>query len=190
MHITSAEFIKGIVGPDRILNDSKPQVAFIGRSNVGKSSTINSLTGKRDLARISSAPGRTRQINLFLINQAFYLVDLPGYGFAKGSHQEREDIHQLIEWYLFDSEYTQKKVVLIIDASVGITENDMDMLSELEKKDKDIVIVANKVDRLKQSAYQKQLQAIKDRVGNHIVIPYSAEKKIGIGALTSEILKR
>ena len=85
MNITSAIFVKGLVGDDEILNDGKDQVAFIGRSNVGKSSVINSLVNKKDLARTSSFPGRTQEINVFLINKDFYLVDLPGYGFAKGS---------------------------------------------------------------------------------------------------------
>jgi len=86
MRITSATFVKGIVGSDEILEGEFPQIAFIGRSNVGKSSVINSLTNQKGLAITSSFPGRTREINLFLINDAFYLLDLPGYGYAKASH--------------------------------------------------------------------------------------------------------
>ena len=83
MKINSAKFVKGIIGSDDILTDGLPQVAFVGRSNVGKSSVINSLTNHKDLAISSPYPGRTREINLFLINESFYLIDLPGYGYAK-----------------------------------------------------------------------------------------------------------
>src|SRR3989344_2302589 len=102
MQITSAEFVKGVVGEDEILTDGTPQIAFIGRSNVGKSSVINSLAQKKDLARTSAFPGRTQEINLFLINRSFYLVDLPGYGYAKMSKEKQFELQDLIAWYLFE----------------------------------------------------------------------------------------
>jgi GTP-binding protein len=193
MNIISAKFIKGIVEEDEVLNDGIPQIAFIGRSNVGKSSVINTLANQKGLAKTSSFPGRTRQINIFLISaeggRTFYLVDLPGYGFAKGSKQEQENIQALIYWYLLDSHYEQKKVVLIIDASVGPTNNDMQMLHSLKEQNKNIIIVANKVDKIKKSAYKKQLGEIQSAVGNSKIIPYSAEKKIGVSELANEMLK-
>src|SRR5689334_4944848 len=127
MNITSAKFIKSVVGEDEILSDGMPQVAFIGRSNVGKSSVINALAGQNGLAKTSSQPGRTQQLNVFLVSATggskIYLVDLPGYGFAKGSKDMQEQLQQLIYWYLFGSDYQQKKVVLILDAVVGPTAN-------------------------------------------------------------------
>src|SRR5881394_1791063 len=123
MNIKSADFVKGITGDDIILTDNIPQIAFIGRSNVGKSSVINSLANKKAMARSSSSAGRTKEINFFLINKDFYLVDLPGYGFAHGSLDERKNIQQLIYWYLTNPEVEQKKVVLIIDANVGVTQS-------------------------------------------------------------------
>ncbi|MEK7066054.1 MAG: ribosome biogenesis GTP-binding protein YihA/YsxC, partial [Patescibacteria group bacterium] len=136
MKIKSAKFIRGVTGTDEILEDGVPQVAFIGRSNVGKSSTINSLVGQKDLARTSSFPGRTQELNVFLITpekgSPFYLVDLPGYGFAKGAISKQEQILKLIRWYLTDSGIEQKKVVLIIDASVGATANDLEMFRILQ----------------------------------------------------------
>ena len=189
MIIRSAKFIKGVVGPDEILEDGTPQIAFIGRSNVGKSSVINSLTGQKDLAKISQFPGLTREINIFLINGSFYLLDLPGYGFAKASREGRARLQGLIYWYLFDSQYEQKKVVLIIDGFVGPTENDVEMLKALEERKKNVVIVANKVDKIKKSEYEARFQKIRDVAGACMVIPYSAEKKIGIIDLTKEILK-
>ncbi len=187
--ITIANFVKGVVGPDAVLEDGVPQIAFIGRSNVGKSSVINSLTGEKGLARTSAFPGRTREINVFLINKSFYLIDLPGYGYAKASKEGRARLRELINWYFFDSPYEQKKVVLIIDAYVGPTENDIEMLEALEERNKNIVIVANKVDKIKKSKYESQFKKIKSAVGDHKIIPYSAEKEIGVRDLTDEILK-
>lgn len=187
MQIKSAQFIKGVVGDDTIFSDGTPQIAFIGRSNVGKSSVINSLVKQKDLAKTSSFPGRTQQINLFLINKEFYLVDLPGYGFAKVPGNVRVKIENLINWYFFKSGYEQKKVVLIIDAKVGPTKDDMVMLGELEQSRKEIIVVANKVDKLKPSEYSKQMEKIAGTIGAHKIIPYSAEKGIGMGVLTQEL---
>jgi len=187
MNITSAKFVKGIVEEDETLDDGKPQIAFIGRSNVGKSSTINSLTKDKSLARTSALPGRTREVNLFLINNSFYLVDLPGYGFVESSMKAREKLQRLIDWYLFDSHYEQKAVVIIVDANIGITDSDLKMISRLEEKRKNIIIVANKVDKIKKSESKIKLQMLQQKVGNHKVIPYSAKKKTGIGAVINEI---
>jgi len=161
MNIKSATFVKGVVGSDSIFEDGIPQIVFIGRSNVGKSSVINSLTNQKNLARTSSTPGRTQQINIFFINKAFYLVDLPGYGFADVPKAVRFQIEKMINWYLFESQHAFKKVVLIIDAKTGPTQGDMDMLRSLEKEGKDILIVANKADKIKPSVYDKQIQKIK-----------------------------
>jgi GTP-binding protein len=190
MKITSAQFMKGLVGPDASLEDGTPQIAFIGRSNVGKSSVINSLAQKKDLARTSAFPGRTQEINLFLINRAFYLVDLPGYGYAKMSKDRQEWLQNLIRWYLFESGYKQKKVVLIIDSKIGATEDDKEMLAALEETGKNIVLVWNKVDKLKKMEYETKLAEIKALVPKHMVIPYSSKKRIGVGELSEEITKK
>jgi GTP-binding protein len=189
MNIKSATFVKGAIGTDDIFEDGTPQIVFVGRSNVGKSSVINSLANQKNLARTSSTPGRTQQINIFLINKAFYLIDLPGYGFAKVPEEIRQQIQKMINWYLFRSDYNFKKVVLIIDAKVGPTNDDMEMLRGLEETGKDIIIVANKIDKIKKAEYEKQLEKIKNIFDNHKVIPYSAEKKIGVGELIGELVK-
>lgn len=189
MNIKSATFVKGVVGTNDIFEDGTPQIVFIGRSNVGKSSIINSLTNQKSLAKTSSTPGRTQQINIFLVNKAFYLVDLPGYGFAKAPEAVRQQIQKMINWYLFESNYNFKKVVLIIDAKVGPTSDDIRMCNRLEKAGKDIVIVANKIDKIKKSVYDKQIQEIKDIFHTYKVIPCSAEKKIGVGELAEEFLR-
>ena len=189
MQIRSTQFIKGIVGDDEVLEDGVPQIAFIGRSNVGKSSTINSLVKEKELARTSSFPGRTQQINIFLINKMFYLVDLPGYGYSQLSQVARNKIRNLINWYLFKAHVEQHLIVLIIDSVVGFTENDLEIVAMLEQHKKPFVIVANKVDKLKQSEYVKKMKKIKESVMNHTIIPYSSKKKIGIGVLIDTIVK-
>src|SRR6266516_2479045 len=97
--ITSARFIRGIIGTNDILFDGLPQIAFVRRSNVGKSSVINSLTNRKDLVKVGKKPGKTTEINFFLINERFYFVDLPGYGYARLTPAEREKIRKRMLWY-------------------------------------------------------------------------------------------
>ncbi|MBI4272802.1 YihA family ribosome biogenesis GTP-binding protein [Candidatus Uhrbacteria bacterium] len=190
MSTPSATFVKGIVGPDDALDSDIPQIAFIGRSNVGKSSLINALTHKEGLARTSAFPGRTTEINLFLINKKVYFVDLPGYGYAKASQKARMRLEQLIHWYLFESPYQQRKVVHIIDAYVGMTKSDIKIFSLLRQHGKRIIILANKIDKIKESARAATLQKIQDVVGSCQIIPCSAKKNIGVGVLMNELLMR
>lgn len=188
MKITSTKFIKGLVGDDSILADGTPQIAFVGRSNVGKSSLINVLTSS-NISRTSSFPGRTQEINIFLINNLFYLVDLPGYGFARASGMGREKIGELIDSYLFNSLYDQKKIILIIDANVGMTEKDILMLKELENYKKNFIIIANKIDKMTQSEYHKKMIEIRKITGDYPVIPFSTKKRKGLDSLLEEIFK-
>lgn len=185
--ITSAEFVKGIIGSDPILTDGRRQVAFIGRSNVGKSSLINSLVQKKDLVKSGKTPGKTKEINFFLVNNKFYFVDLPGYGYAKLSPEERERIRKMILWYLEYAEVQDRKVVLVIDANVGATDFDLQMIGFLEEHDIDFVIAANKIDKINKTALGKQVAAIEERVGREIV-PYSTVGRIGRTELLSAIL--
>ena len=189
MVITSTQFIKGVTNGDDILDLNLPQVAFIGRSNVGKSSTINALTKVKGLAKTSSFPGRTRQINVFLINNKFYLIDLPGYGYAKVSKVERAAIEEVINSYLFHPGIQQKKVVLIIDAFVGPTDSDLEMLDALLEHKKDVIILANKIDKVKKSVQLNTLTKIKETLHGQIVVPFSAEEKKGMGEVLEEIMK-
>lgn len=188
MKIESAKFIKSALGTDILLENGIPQVAFIGRSNVGKSSVINSLVNQNDLARTSAFPGRTQMINIFLINNSLYFVDLPGYGYAKLPGKLRDSLRAMVNWYFFVSEYKQKKVVLIIDADVGPTKDDFDLLKALDEYKKDVVIVANKIDKIKKSEYEAKFKTIENLIGPHRIIPYSAKDKIGIDELLKEIL--
>jgi len=188
MKIKSAEFIKGIVSDDERLRDDTPQVAFIGRSNVGKSSVINTLTG-RPLARTSDTPGKTREINLYLINKNFYLVDLPGYGFAKGSLEERNNIKSLIYSYLLFSDINHKNVVIIIDANVGVTESDLYFIRRMEERGKNFIVVANKIDKIKKSELKTKLDKVREAVKGHKLILCSTKTRQGIDELMDEITK-
>ena len=187
MNIESSQFIKGIVQDDQIMNDGIPQVAFIGRSNVGKSSLINALT-KSKLSRVSSNPGSTGEINFFLINNDTYFVDLPGYGFAKASNARRDRLSNLIRSYLFNDVWAQKKVVLIVDINVGMTDKDIQMYNDLKDHNKNIVVVLSKVDKIKQSDFHKNIREIEKTTGDRKLFQISSEKKIGIQELIDEIL--
>jgi len=187
MKIESAKFVKSVSGSDNALESNTPQVAFIGRSNSGKSSVINSLVNQNNLATTSSFPGRTQKINLFLINESLYFIDLPGYGYAKVPEKMKNSLKAMVNWYFFVSSYKQKKIVLIIDANVGLTKDDVDMLYSLEDHEKDVIVVANKIDKIKQSEYEDKFNLINELAGIHKVIPYSAKKKIGVSDLLREI---
>jgi GTP-binding protein len=187
MKIKSAKFIKGITGDNQTLEDGTPQIAFIGRSNAGKSSLMNSITGVKTLARTSKTPGRTQEINLFLINDTHYFLDLPGYGFARGKVKLVEKINKIIFWYLFNSAHNPK-IVLIIDAEIGPTSSDLEILDVLEQSGKEIVIVANKVDKIKKSHYANQLKRLIEQFPGHKLFPYSSKTKVGIKELTVELL--
>lgn len=178
MDITTAKFIKGVIGTDAILSDGIPHIAFIGRSNAGKSSLLNSLTNSPKLAITSDTPGRTREINVFLINESHYFIDLPGYGYAKAGAQTLEKLSRLISWYLFDSG-SNPTVVLLIDAMVGPTKDDLYMLRELEMAECTIVVVVNKVDKIKKSLYHNQLKKLEEQIPGHQLFPYSSKTKTG-----------
>lgn len=187
MKIESAKFIKGVNGSDKALEDGIPQFAFIGRSNAGKSSVINCLTKNKTLARTSSFPGFTRQINLFLINDSLYFVDLPGYGYAKIPASMREKIQEMVKWYFFRSDIIQKKVFLIIDADVGLTKDDLSVLRSFEEAEKNIVIIANKIDKIKKSEYAEKTEKIIELAWPHKVILFSAKNKLGVEDFLSEL---
>jgi len=128
MKIKTAEFIKGIKGTDEYLESEILQIAFYGRSNAGKSSSINALLGRNSLVKSSSTPGKTKELNLFEINETFFIVDLPGYGYAKISQTEREKLRKLIQWYILDCPIINRVNVLVLDGKVGLTELDEEIL--------------------------------------------------------------
>lgn len=179
MEIKIAEFIKGIKGTDDILYDGVPQVVFVGRSNVGKSSTINCLVGRKSLVKTSAKVGKTREINFFLINNNIYFVDLPGYGFAGMSQKGSEKLNKHIAWYLRDFELKPKYTVVIIDAKVGVTDFDKQMIEILDKSCHNVIVLANKIDKLKKNDIRKKIEEFHIESGGKLVFPFSAKEKVG-----------
>lgn len=154
-------FLKSATNLEQLPTDTKPHIALVGRSNVGKSSLLNHLTGEKGLARVSAEPGRTQTINLFNVDNRFYLVDLPGYGFAKTSKAKRQDFAGMLRDYLWQAEQL-RLVLLIIDARLGPTDLDRDMLGYLASGKIPVVMVVNKIDKLSNSEsinLQRKLEA-------------------------------
>lgn len=181
--IFSSKFIKGTIGEDNIFFDNKNQVAFIGRSNVGKSSVINTLVNKKNLAKSSSLPGKTREINFFLINEKFYFVDLPGYGYAKMPPKVADKLRKRIIWYFSESGVKPSHVVFIIDSRIGITAIDKEMLEILENENHNVIVIANKSDKLSQSEFVKNIKKIENDLKSYKciknIILFSAKTKKG-----------
>ena len=188
MNITSAEFVKGIRGTDEILSDGVPQIAFIGRSNVGKSSILNSLTDTKKLARVGKKPGKTTEINLFLINKTQYFVDLPGYGYASGGLKDREKLRKLIIWYFTSGEVRPRKTVLILEAKAGLTKFDGQMIEVLKEQGHAYVIVLNKVDKLSQKELSEQMAKIEQVADGSEIVQTSVTTGRGIDSLRDSVL--
>jgi len=185
--IFSAQFLKGVVGSEGLPDGNLPQIAFVGRSNVGKSSLINSLTGKKDLAISSSTPGRTLQLNFFLIDEGVYFVDLPGYGYSKISLKQAEKMRKMIMWYLEHNEKRPEKVVLIIDGNVGPTKHDLEMMELLQENEYDAIVVANKMDKVKNSELIKKQRNIAENLNTENIVYYSAKTGKGKEELLQKI---
>lgn len=146
----TATFLKSATKLEELPQNDRPHIAMVGRSNVGKSSLLNHLAGQKGLARVSSEPGRTQTINLFDVDKRFYLVDLPGYGFAKTSKAKRQDFSGMLRDYLWQAEQL-KLVLLIIDARIGPTDLDRDMLAYLDSGRIPVALIINKIDKLSNS---------------------------------------
>ena len=164
MKIHSAEFLIGAASPGQFPTSSLPEVAFAGKSNVGKSSLINVLVNRKNLVKTSSTPGKTRQINFFLINDQFRLVDLPGYGFARAPREEQARWQTLIESYLRGGSFLHG-VVLIVDARHDPGPLDQQMVGWLRAFNRPFLVVANKIDKLKRSQVNQHLNRIQQTLG-------------------------
>lgn len=187
MNIQNTEFVISAAKKSDFPRDHLPQVVFAGRSNVGKSSVINCLLGRRNFARVGNSPGKTTHINYFLVDRQLYLVDLPGYGYAKVSQAERARWGRLIEqWFQDPSLMTLG--VQIVDARHKPTADDCTMIECFKQSGKPYIVVANKLDKLKKSEIEPNLLQIRNtlQIDESIkVIPFSAEKKIGREELLS-----
>ena len=190
LNLQNAEFILSAAAPKSFLRDGLPQVAFAGRSNVGKSSVINRLLNRKNFARVGAAPGKTIHINYFKIDRAFYLVDLPGYGYAKVSKSERDRWGKLMESYFAHPELMTLGV-MIVDSRHKPTADDCTMAQWFKDTGCPLIVVANKLDKLKKSEIEPSLQTIREtlELGEETtLIPFSAEKGTGRDELLSSIL--
>lgn len=186
MKVTSAEFIKSAFNRDHWIDDQRPEIAFLGRSNVGKSSLINSLLQRKGLARTSNTPGRTQSINYFLINDDLYFVDLPGYGYAKVSKSTRSDWGAMAEEYLSEREQLVLCVQLI-DARHEPTRLDLQLNEWLNFNGRPHIAVATKSDKLSTNQLAKQLKVIRMALKFSEVIPYSSETGKGREEVWSQL---
>ena len=190
INVQKAEFILSAASPKDFRRDALPQVAFAGRSNVGKSSVINRLLNRKNFARVGAAPGKTTQINYFKIDNAFYLVDLPGYGYARVSKGERDRWGRLMEGYFADPELMTLGV-MIVDARHKPTADDCTMAQWYRGAGCPFLVVANKLDKRKKSEVEGNLQRIRETLElgeEDMVIPFSAEKGTGRDELLRAIL--
>jgi GTP-binding protein len=187
--IRSSEFTISVADARKLPPPLRGEFVFVGRSNVGKSSLLNRLLNRKNFARISSRPGKTRLINYFLINEDFYLVDLPGYGFARVSHDEKKRWGARMDHYLRSDR--RKLVFQLIDARTGITPLDKTMLEWLAHFELPVLMVVTKIDKLSRSEAGRQVKAIREVALSHgfgDVIPFSAVTGAGVVDLHNEIL--
>ncbi len=186
MKITSAEFVKSAFEKKHWMADGRTEIAFLGRSNVGKSSLINSLLLRKGLARTSNTPGRTQSINFFLINESYYFADLPGYGFARVSKQMRSDWGKMAEEYLAERDELALCIQLI-DSRHEPTTLDIQLNEWLIHHEKPHLIVATKADKLSNNELKKSIAVAQKRLNGTKILAYSAHSGRGRDELWSEI---
>lgn len=180
MLIKEPKFEISAVGPKQYPNNNLPEIVLTGKSNVGKSSFINTMLNRKSLARTSSEPGKTRQINFYNIDSKFYFVDLPGFGYSKMSHEEQEKVGKFIEEYLF----TRKNIsciILLIDIRHAPSENDIMMFNYIKTINAPHIILANKADKIaptKVASYVEDLKISLEADEDDIILPFSSENKI------------
>ena len=191
MLIKNPKFQISAVSPAQYPKDGLPQIVLVGKSNVGKSSFINTLVNRKNLARTSSEPGKTRQINFYNMDNSFYFVDLPGYGYSKMSKQEQVKVGQFIEQYLSQSKEIAL-IIFLIDIRHSPTENDRLMYRYIVDQQKPCVIIANKADKIAVTKVDSQVKVLQEELNplkDLPFLPFSAERRIYTDAVWEEIEK-
>ena len=189
MNFQNVEFIKSAAASRDLIGDRLPQVVFSGKSNVGKSSVINKLLNRKNLARVSSSPGKTIHINYFLIDNTAYFVDLPGYGYAKVAKSVRERWSELMEAYFSVAGHITLGI-MIVDARHKPTGDDITMAEWFKSARCHLVVVANKIDKVKSGDKEANLKLIRDTLAlpeETMILPFSAEKGTNKDALLEKI---
>lgn len=179
------EFTGSFFGLDQLPRDRKAQIAVAGRSNVGKSSLLNKLAGRRKIAKVSGTPGKTRSLNFFLVNNKFYVVDLPGYGYAKVSKKEHRSWGKLIEEYLGKCD-DLIGLILLLDCRRDTSQKDMDLLDWLSNRGLPVLIVVTKTDKINRDKVNRKLKQIKKELGTGAVA-FSTVTGVGKKTLTDSV---
>lgn len=192
IRLERAEYCRSAGSPDQFLRDGLPQIVFAGRSNVGKSSVINRLVNRKNLAYVGASPGKTTQVNYYLVDQRLYLVDLPGYGYAKVSRGEKERWGRLMEDFFRQEGAHLTAGVQIVDIRHRPTADDCTMRGWFRESGCPLIVVANKLDKLKKSQIDPALALIRDTLeltDRDTLLPFSAEKGMGKEALIAALLR-
>ncbi|MCC2252199.1 ribosome biogenesis GTP-binding protein YihA/YsxC [Virgibacillus sp. AGTR] len=177
MKVINAEIVISAVSEKQYPNDHLPEIALAGRSNVGKSSFINKLINRKNLARTSSKPGKTQTLNFYKINNGFYFVDVPGYGYAKVSKKEREKWGKMMEEY-FEKRSSLKAVLLITDVRHEPTKDDIQMYDYLKHYELPVIVIATKLDKVpksKRAKHIKRTKSVLQMESDDVLLPFSAE---------------
>ena len=190
MIIKNPQFEISAVKPAQYPKNDLPQIVLVGKSNVGKSSFINTMINRKALARTSNTPGKTRQINFYNIDSKFYFVDLPGYGYSKLSKEEQVNMGRFIEDYLEKCQNISL-IVLLLDIRHNPTADDVHMLNYIKKTNLPFMLVANKADKIAVTKVDNELDKIKEFLGISFttLLPFSAERKIYSEAVWDEVEK-
>jgi len=190
MDFRKTVFVKSAAKASDFPRDMMPRVVFVGRSNVGKSSTINAVVGKKGFARVSSVPGKTVFVNLFQVDEKGWLIDLPGYGYSKTSKEERDRYSRLIEDYFAADRENITRIYMIVDARHKPTADDVTMVQWVRHYGCPLTVVANKLDKLKKSEVEPNLARIRETLmlsEEDVLIPFSAEKGTNCDLLKADI---
>ena len=191
MNLQKVEFIKSAAQPNAFVNDGLPQIAFSGKSNVGKSSVLNCVLQRKNFARVGQKPGKTIHINYFKVDEKAYFVDLPGYGYAQVAASEKERWGKLMERYFADADRISLGV-MIVDARHAPTKLDCVMAELFQSTGRPFVVVANKLDKLKPREIEPNMKCIRETLAldeSTELIPFSAEKGTGRNELVQAILQ-
>lgn len=192
MKIRSAEITMSAVNRSQYPDEGIPEIALVGRSNVGKSSTVNTLLNRRNFARTSQTPGKTRTINFYLINNEFFFVDLPGYGYAKVAKSEKEKWGTIMERYLQDREELCA-IFLLVDIRHEPTNDDVMMYEWIKHYGYNCVVIATKADKISRGQYQKHMSIIRKKLQldkDEKILPISSLKKTGVEEIWNEIVNQ
>ena len=187
--LNKVKFETSVFNYNNILKTDKPQIVLVGKSNVGKSSFINTITNQKKLAKVGQTPGKTRSINFFNVNDEFYLVDLPGYGFSKMSETQKQQINKLIDTYISKAKNI-KHIFFLLDIRNKPSQNDRQMYEWLINRNIPFTIIATKADKIAKTKTEEYIKEIrKSLFAKEEIIPFSSDKKINVDIICDKIIE-